>query len=176
MPRIIAQESNKKLKGEYRLRFATVLFSMLTVAVVITGVLLIPTYVLLDIYHKAYTRPELDGSSEVEQLNVEYMSKLNETHQLSERVMQGDSVYLDVMDTLFSYAQGGVSIDAIDLSRSEESVAITLRGMSATRDDLLTLERSVLANKKFKGFALPLETLTKQSDIQFNVTFTYNEK
>ena len=149
---------------------------MLAVAALITGILMIPTYVLLGSYQEAYSRPEIDGSREVERLNEEYTNKLTQTHDLSARVMQSDSLYLDVMDTLFSYAQGGVTIEAVDLTRVDSSIAITLRGTSATRDDLLSFEKSVLANKKFKGFVLPLETLTKQSDILFNVTFTYDEK
>lgn len=176
MPRIITQESNKRLKSEYRLRFATVLFSMLAVATLVGGILLIPSYVLLGSYQEAYARPEVEGSREVERLNQEYVSKLNQTHDLSGRVLQGSSSYLDVMDILFSYSQGGVSIDAVDLSSVESSVAITLRGTSATREDLLSFEKSVTADKRFKGFALPLETLTKQFDIPFSVTFTYDEK
>jgi hypothetical protein len=80
------------------------------------------------------------------------------------------------MDTLFLYADGLVVIDAIELGRSGDQITVSLRGSSASREGLLAFEERVLANTRFKGFSLPIETLAKQSDISFNVTFTYNEK
>jgi hypothetical protein len=176
MPRIITQESNKRLRREYRLRFLTALFAVVGTVGVVTAALMLPSYVLLSSYRDAYARPVQEGSREIERLNEEYTDRLSETHELSSRVTYGDSAYSDVMDTLFLYADGLVVIDAIELGRSGDQITVSLRGSSASREGLLAFEERVLANTRFKGFSLPIETLAKQSDISFNVTFTYNEK
>lgn len=176
MPRIITPESNKKLKSEYRLRFfITFLFGVSTVTAFV-AVLLAPSYVLLDSYESAYENLKTGSQHEtLEKLNQEYASKLESVHVLSQKIVRTKPQHTVVLDTLFGYA-GAITLDAIELSTAERVTTVVVRGLAPSRTDLLVFDEKIQSDERFTGFNLPIDVLTKQSNISFNVTFTYHEK
>ena len=177
MPRIITPESNKKLKREYRLRFAIALFWAASAAVGFAVVLLIPSYALLDSYETAYATAKTGGQQEqLQRLNEEYASKLEDVHRLSQKIVRTKPAHSQALDLLFAYAADGIVLSAVELDEEAEGVAVSVRGVASTRSALLALEGKMQRDSRFSGFELPIEVLTKQSDIVFNVTFAYHEK
>ncbi len=177
MPRILTPESNKKIKREYRLRFLVALLAACAGSCVLAILFLIPSYALLDSYETAYSVSESDkAQEEIAEVNEEYTNRLAEVHELSGMIPESSPGYARVLDMLFSYEGGGLELSAVELQKSGENVSVTLRGTAQTRDVLLAFDESISSNDSFSGFKLPIEALTKQSDISFNVTFNYHEK
>ncbi len=176
MPRIITPESNKRLKREYRLRFLITLLLGVATVIAFTAVLLTPSYVLLDSYESAYENFKTGSQQEtLERLNQEYASKLESVHVLSQKIVRTKPQHTEVLDTLFEYA-GATTFDAIELGNADQIVTVVVRGRAPSRADLLAFDERMQRDERFSGFDLPIDVLTKQSDITFNVTFTYHEK
>jgi hypothetical protein len=177
MPRIITSESNKRIKREYRLRFFVALLAACAAAGVLAILFLIPSYALLDSYETAYSVSDSgDAQEEVAQVNEEYTRRLAEVHELSGMIPDPGPGYSRVLDALFSYNDAGLEFDAVELQGTGDTVSVTLRATAQTRADLLTFDEAIRSDDDFSGFKLPIDALTKQSDISFNVTFNYHEK
>ncbi len=176
MPRIITAESNKKLKSEYRLRFLIMLLLGMSAVTAFVAVLLAPSYVLLDSYESAYENFKTGSQHEtLEKLNQEYASKLENVHALSQKIVRTKPQHTTVLDTLFEYSDA-VTLNAIELSTADRVTTVVIRGFAPSRTDLLAFDGKIQSDERFTGFNLPIDVLTKQSDITFNVTFAYHEK
>ncbi len=79
------------------------------------------------------------------------------------------------LDTLFEYSDA-VTLNAIELSTADRVTTVVIRGFAPSRTDLLAFDGKIQSDERFTGFNLPIDVLTKQSDITFNVTFAYHEK
>lgn len=177
MPRITTQKSNKNLRREYRLRFFTMLFMMLVIAVLVTVLAMIPSYTLLSIYNNTYNQAQSSREeSNIQQMNFQNDQKLEAAYELALEVRQENSVYLDVIKKLDSYKGASIQFNAIELNGSNAETNITLRGQAFTREALLAFEDRINSDDSFSGFQVPIDSLTKQEDIAFNISFTHHEK
>jgi len=175
MSRIITDESNKKLRREYRLRFLSTLFFALAGVIVINVLLVSSSYLLLTLYERAYTT-ESSSNEEVSKMNEQFALKVAQVHALSQKIpSQADTVNMGVANLLFGYVRDGIAIQAIEIISVEDVSNITLRGTATTRDVLLQFQNTIKSNPSFQDFSIPIESLAKQKDISFNVTFTYHE-
>ncbi len=177
MPRITTKKSNKDLRREYRLRFLTALFLAIVFAVLVTVILMLPSYTLLNVYEKSYTQPPTGKEeSNVQQMNFQYNQKLEGVSELSSEVRNQESVHLKIIEKLNSYTNNTILFNTVELGGSEQETSVILRGIANTREDLLAFESNVKGDTSFEGFKIPIDTLTKQKDISFNVSFIYHEK
>lgn len=177
MSRIITDESNKKLHREYRLRFLSMLFFILTGVIVINVLLISTSYLLLTLYERAYTtESSSERDNEVSKMNQEFALKVTQVHALSQKIpSQTGTVNMNVAHLLFGYVREGIGIQAIEILPTDDVSNITLRGTATTRDVLLQFQNAIKQNPSFQDFSIPIESLAKQKDISFNVTFTYHE-
>jgi len=176
MPRITIEQSHKYLKKEYRFRFFAVFFWFCALSILFSIIFLLPSYLLLNFYKNTFrNQGQEDSQIQTQRINEEYNQKLEETYQISRKVSTQPFVYVDIIEALKVYALESVQFDAIELSNSGKTVAVTLRGRSPLREQLLTFEKKINADTRFEGFKLPIDVLTKQEDLSFNVTFTYHE-
>lgn len=179
MARIIPLELNKKLRKEYRLRFFSLLFLMLAIVSAINIMLMSSSYVLLSLYENIYTKENSNSNkdSEIVKENENRLIKLNQVFELSKKIPEKEKfTNIDTTKKLFEYAGSDTSIDSIEFLSEEEKTKITMRGMSKTRDSLLLFEEKIKNDNSFKDFSLPIETITKQKDVIFNVTFTHYDE
>lgn len=176
MPRIITEKSNKKLRREYRARFATALFTTLSFALFFVAVFFIPAYGLLHYYENSYSgMNSLDRKENTRLANEEYDKKLQETHELSQKILVSKSDHLEIADILFAYAQDALVFDSLEFERVPGATTISLRGLAPTRESLLSFERKIDSDKNFEGFEIPIDSLRMQTDIPFNISFTHYE-
>ena len=172
MTRIIPEELNKILKKEYKLRFFTLLFFLIAFAICANVIFVSSSYLLLHLYEKAYAT-NISNNSETLKLNEELEKKITNLHALSRKIdASKKSSSVQVVDTLFSYTKTGVSIQAVEIL---EDSKITIRGVADTRQDLISLQNSLQKTAMFKDFSVPVESLARQKEVAFNVTFTYYE-
>jgi hypothetical protein len=150
---------------------------MIVFAVIISALAMIPSYTLLSIYDKTYSQAEPSKEeSNLQQMNFQRDQKLDGVHELASEVRQEDSTYLDVIQKLNSYKGVSIQFNAIELSGGNTELNITLRGQAFDREALLAFESRIQADDSFQGFQVPIDSLTKQQDIAFNISFTHHEK
>ena len=87
MSRIISPELNKKLRIEYKLRFFTLLFFLISIAILINIALVASSYVLLYMYEKTYTEPVSPKKIEEISMNEEFTKKVSQVHALGQKVI-----------------------------------------------------------------------------------------
>lgn len=177
MTRIISEELNKKLKREYKLRFFSILFFSLSFILVINIFLVSPSYLLLSLYEKAYTLNNYSSDHENKtKMLDEFNKKLLQVYELSRKVPQNTKgVNTNITHILFDYAGGAITLNSIELLDETASTKVTIRGLATTRDLLLQFQNVIKQDTRFADFNIPIETLAKQKDLNFNVTFNYHE-
>jgi hypothetical protein len=178
MTRIISLELNKKLRREYRMRFASVFFITVAIAIFVNIFLVSSSYLLLTLYERAYIlNNSSKQSEEMNKIREQFNTQVNQVHLLSKKIPSDTKVVdIETARKLFGYVNEGVVITAMEIEPKEKNPQITLRGTSTTRDALLTFQDTVKQDALFKDFSIPIESLTKQKDISFNVSFIYYEK
>ncbi len=151
---------------------------MLSLAVLVSLTLLSSSYLLLSLYERAYALENLDGKNEeVTRMNENFNARVLHVHSLVQKVPSLESVVdIQIADVLLGYANSSIDIQAIEILPTGEITNITLRGSALTREALLQFQSTIQNNPSFKDLSIPVETLTKQKDISFNVNFTYHEK
>lgn len=172
--RIIPEELNKKIKREYKLRFLTVLFWVINIVLVITIALMSSSYLLIHLYEKAYVNKNTEQDARAIALENVIHEKIKNLYKVSKKIPsdQATSSALDISNKIFSYAGSGITIQSLEVL---EGNTITLRGLAENRDSLLLFESKIKADGSFVDFAIPIESLARQKDIGFSVTFTYHE-
>lgn len=177
MPRISTIKSNKKLRREYKLRFLTATFLVATCSLLLILLSILPSYTLLNFYERSYKNSEVTAEQKnIQKVNQDYDERLNAVLELSKKVNLEESAHLKVINEITGYAESSITFNAIELLTKEENIEITLRGQSVSREALLAFESKMNNDSNYIGFKIPIEALTKQSDISFNVSFKYNEK
>lgn len=177
MTRIILEELNKKLKKEYKLRFFSVLFFTMTIVLLINISLISSSYLLLSSYEKSYTS---DSSYLENEQKLKTREELNQktfqVYTLIEKIPQKTSaIDAKILELVFGYAENLIKLESIELLSEDTSVKISVRGTSLTREDLLQFQEVIKKDSRFTDFNIPVETLAKQTDVSFNVTFIYYE-
>jgi Tfp pilus assembly protein PilN len=173
MTRIIPEEINKILRKEYRLRFFTVLFFTISLIIIVNLTFVSSSYLLLYLYEKAYTTNTSNTNNESIKLNEEVKQKTEELYVLSRKIeLSEKKTSTQVASDLFAYVQEGVLIQTLEIM---EDSSITIRGTASTRQALIDFQDRLKQDPMFKDFSIPIETLARQKDVAFNVTFTYYE-
>jgi hypothetical protein len=171
--RIIPEQLNKKLKKEYKMRFFTLLFFCFSISILIILALMSSSYLLLHLYEKAYVKQSPSSDVQALELFQKNIQKINSLYQLSSKVIETDTFGpIDISRMVFEYSNDFLKISSIEISRDSK---ITIRGAATTRESLIDFENKMKSNSIFRDFTIPVETLTKQRDIGFGITFTYYE-
>jgi hypothetical protein len=177
MPRISTEKSNKKLRLEYKLRFLTTFLFGTTISGVLILLFILPSYTLLSFYGKSYQNSEISPEQRnVQAMNEEYRLRLDAAYELSQNVDMQKPLHLNALKKINEYANGTIIFNAVELLEEEDGIGITLRGQSLNREALLSFEGKIQGDSNFSGFKIPIDALTKQSNISFNVSFKYYEK
>lgn len=172
MPRIISDTHNKKIKLEYKLRFFSVLFFWLGIALFLNLIFISSSYLFLVLYEKAYALAP-STNEETTQKNNEVKNSLNQVHALSQKIVTDpDTPFVEMTNRLLEYAGTEVALASIEITKDS---TITLRATALNREDVLSFEKKLKADPAFKDFSVPIESLARQKDISIQVTFTYYE-
>jgi hypothetical protein len=88
MTRIISLELNKKLRKEYRLRFFSLFFFMISIVSLVNIAMMISPYVLLSMYEDIYTNEKSSENKKMEILkdNERLDLKISQVHALSQKI------------------------------------------------------------------------------------------
>ena len=178
MSRIISLELNKKLRKEYRLRFFSLLFFMISIVSLANIAMMISSYVLLSLYENIYTNEKNSESKKVEVLkdNENLDLKISQVYALSQKIpLKVNLIDTNIAKDVLDYAGQNISINSIEILPGQDSSKVTIRGLASTRDSLLHFQEVIKNDLSIKDFVIPIETMTKQKDIVFNVTFTHHE-
>lgn len=177
MTRIITPELNKKLKKEYTFRFLTILFFSISIVFLVHVAFAASSYMLLSSYENLY-QSKLADNNDILRQNEEFIAKIDMLDIFSKQFKfdQLTDSSMVVFDAVQGSAGEGILINVFELYKDKDKIKITLRGLANTREDLVAFDTQIRSDDSFSDFLIPIDAFTKQTDINFDVTFTYNEK
>lgn len=178
MINLIPPKAKKDLLVEYWARVVSVWLMLISGALLVGSILLIPVYVLIE-NHISINK---DQSSEV-LLQVEEFDQLSESINYSNKeaifmVNESDlPVLSEVIETFKSLESNDIQIAAISVGR--EGTGLRSVKISGIADDRLALSGyrdSLEAEEIVKDVDLPISNLAKDKDIFFNLTLSMNNE
>lgn len=179
MVNLLPQTAKRQLVVEYYVRVVSVWLFLVTGAMLVLGVLLMPISVLVDLQLKAFdetfTRVSADNASfadsekSVLAANV-LASELNR--------IDAYAPLLDDVTAIQDLADSAISIRSITLERTEAGVVetITVTGEAATRAALASFRDRIEDAPRFIGAALPISNLAKDKEVPFSIAITVNNE
>jgi len=174
MRNLLPNRVKQQLRTEYRLRLSIVGLLLFSVALLMAGVFLVPSYLLsasdkmvvedrMRFAEQGPAPQEAESSIErleLAQLQVELLSTLQKSTLFSDRLIQ-----------IIEQKPAGVRIGIFFYTtRDEGENMLTLSGVAETREDLLSFERSLKSEPDFSSVTLPVSNLAKDRDLSFLVT------
>lgn len=178
---LLPQTEKHLIKQGLRARSVIVAALLVSAAMVIGSVMLLPSYFL--------TRAQLsmmisDGSaskSENAELTKAYLSLPNEIEAKLEFI-EADTSQIKIIGSLskiISYLPEGVRLESVALKRQSEkskqanpSIVVSIAGVSKTREALVGFSESLNKSEDFESVEVPVGSLTREKDLPFSMNIT----
>ena len=180
MVNLLPQKQKAQLRRAYYLRLVTTFTLLANVALVVGGVLLIPSYVVSERAAESAER---------------YLAAIEETVAVRERAGVSKTVRalderLRILDTLAEQPKAVAALDAV-LTKRTSGVRITgvgfikedggatqlsIEGVASSRTTLLAFVDALRAAGTFGGVEVPVSQLAQEADIPFSLTATYRSQ
>lgn len=179
MVNLLPQTAKRQLVIEYYVRVVSVWLFLLTGAMIVLGMLLVPISVLvslqLDAYNETFVRVSADnesfGDSEDAVITANVLAgELN-------KISTYERVWSDVA-LVQALAENTISIASIEIERTDVGTieTITVTGEATTRAALAAFRDRIEASPRFVSAALPISNLAKDKEVPFSIDITVNDE
>ncbi len=178
MINLIPTSLRKKIILEYWIRVVSVWLIVLSVAGVLSLILFLPTYVLINSQVGIYQGSIKAVSEKASEYDVSAKSLELANAQAKSlydlRLVENFSETLALLESL----QGSnVSLISYDFKRNGNSLdKINITGKAVTRQALADFRDTLLKHPQISEVVLPISNLAKDKDIQFNIVLTPKPK
>ncbi|XKT75334.1 MAG: hypothetical protein ACJKSS_00905 [Patescibacteria group bacterium UBA2103] len=173
MINLLPAQHKKAFKQTYLLRLLSVIFFGISALIIIHGVLIIPSYVLLQARvlnqeaEKEFISRTLQasGSDEVEaRLNA-----LNEKIALLETLPNTPSL-VDAVEEVLEVSRIGIAITQISFDPKDKEEHISVRGIAEDRDALRSFAQRLEERENIAGVDFPIGDLSREKDLTFTIS------
>ncbi len=162
---------------EYWLRVLSVFLFMISVVAAVITFLFLPVYVLVSTQVDVYAQSAMQAAERVADFDVSAKT-LTDANQLAEKILEQKKVenFSTIIKLVESLQPVGITINAIELSRSGETVAsVKVDGLADTRNNLAAFRDILLQHESISDVILPISNLAKERDIEFSLALVLNE-
>ena len=172
MSNLLPQKQQKTLKAAYNVRRFGVIFSLLCVILLVSLVLLFPSYLLskvratgvsmdLETFKKTSNTENQNGDLEVRLRDAKDKAR---ALQISEK---NPSVY--ELFRIFENKSRSIKIKEVSYLKGLQETTIAIQGRAASRESLTEFEKQLRSNVNFSGIDLPISNFAKEKDIDFTI-------
>ncbi|MEK7462014.1 MAG: hypothetical protein AAB618_00345 [Patescibacteria group bacterium] len=174
MINLIPFEAKKHLVHEYWLRSVTVWFFLWSFVLLLGIVILIPSYVLINLQVKAYTA----SAETADEKNASFENVAKELERASQTaVALSDRFAHPSMTEYVSLFRGfesnSLRITQISLRRDETGIKeVKVAGTAEDRRTLAAFRTRMLDDERIETVDLPISNLAKDRDIPFDLSIT----
>ncbi len=176
MINLLPRTEKRKLKIEFRLRYAVTVLWTLFMLEVILFALLVPSYLKINLTmigiedDLAATKAiAIPGGDDV-QKGINNIK--NEIALLKPTNTNADIAISQLMTEILAQKPEGVSIASFAYGRSGNAVTTQLSGNASTREDLLFFQRLLKENARIADAKYSQSFITRKTDIDFMITIT----
>lgn len=172
MINLIPPKARKKVTREYWTRVASVWLFLIAAAGIVTVVLAVPVYFLVQNINIALSG-QFDQVKEQQKKYEEAEMQIKYANALVKRVMMEneDMAFTDLLSALEQVSGVGVELNQIVWSDvGAEGRQLGLTGIAKTRSELSQFVTDLNNHTLFDGADLPISNLAKDRDIRFSMT------
>lgn len=164
---VLPESLKQHIHSEYNLRRLIVIASAILFLQVSFLIMLLPSWIEATRMERGLTR-QVEIAAEVSESEsvMDVMTKTNRTLTLVEelRFVSMTAFINSVLDK-----SNRVHIDGISYSASDQAGAITISGMTDTREALVSYAKNLEASGRFASVNLPISNLAKDTNIPFTI-------
>lgn len=189
MANLLTKEQKKKIKNEYKIRWAILFLVILGSLFIIATVMLLPSYVITNIEHKE-VESALSHFEESKQTVVdkEVERQVVSTRQKMQDLESSEQFFIsDVISKINSVKNVDVSLNTIafqettlkgesDDGGSGTSLDFQINGISENRKSLVSFKDALNGLDIFSSVDLPLSNLAQETNIIFSLKITIEKK
>ncbi len=175
---LLPENEVKILRKEYRLRLTIIFLFVLSLAVVVGILALLPSYI--------HSRSQLLIASEQTKV-LEKGRQERGADQIEKELVQAQALvdkikehedgmfFSNNIKDIFNLRTSGISIYSFDISRNESTttpITVVIGGRASTRESLVSFKESLESDKRFSKVELPISDLAKSKNISFAFRLT----
>lgn len=182
MANLLLPESQEKIRQEYRLRRAVIIFFLLAIVIVFAGVLLAPSLLLSSIKAKeSEMRLALLRGGQTQNVEEEMKTIISRTN-ANAALLEGDASPMPVIGGLTLYLLNtkpeDIAITGLLYEKGKNNALdkVSLRGIAANREALLAYVTSLETNGYFAEAILPVSHFVQEKDILFTISLTIKSR
>lgn len=174
MLNLLIREDRHAIRGEYLKRFLLVVEIFIVALLLIWGTILFSLHVIVDIEAKIIKNDleNLRNSSDLQSMN-NLIALNNDVQDKISQFEIHNFKQSDVMAEILSKQQSGVGLNLININLNlvEEEIFATveIRGVSATRNDLVGYQKKLSESKLFTNVDIPFSSFAQNSQMPFVV-------
>lgn len=171
MINLIPPIARKKVAREYWLRVSAVACFAVGTVSLIAGVLLLPTYVLIQLQidvQKSSADTLTDTASSYDVSAAQLINASRQAQLLVERSQS--AVVSSYVQTIETIAGPDIAVIDTEYTKGDVTDALSVSGQATTRQALVSFRDQLEANPQFEAVDLPISNLIKDRDILFTIT------
>lgn len=175
MLNLLSQQEKKNLIREYYIHFTIVIVISICILLIIAVVGLLPSYVTKRAEINAITKKQQEPGEQstpeaLQAAQAQAAANLNLADFLEARTtaLARTPLTSSIIGRIFEIAGGDISIEGIDIVNG----SITITGIGATRDALISFHKRLRKEQDFKNATLPISDIAKSVDPNFAIRIT----
>jgi len=178
MTNLIPPNSKKQIVRLYWVRVVSVWGLFWALALLISAILLYPTYLLVTGTAAAYAETAASVTERTDIYN-DMVAELNKSNQEAKAIvrMSESPVLSGILQDIWGVNGQGIAIASINLVRQAGDIApVALTGEASDRQALASFRDRLEALAYVEKVDLPIENLAGSQDISFTITVTVNSQ
>lgn len=171
---VLPEKEKKSLCLKYWIRFSTVLLNLIALVVIISTVLLFPSY-FLSLSKEKLAESELETFNKE---NVEFttadidktINTINSKLSILDKGVPSYQVSDKVIDNILSNRTDGITFSQIFFNRQSTGSTLEIHGVATNRDALRNFKTKLDNNPNFTEVNLPISNFLEKTDLVFSVS------
>ncbi len=172
MYKLLTEEEREKVLKEYSERRFVVILGALILILIVAMVGLFPSYLLSNVRQREVEeRVRITGEAGLKEEDRElqaWLTNLNFKLRMLSPKLAVDRPSGSIQDVLKEKIPG-IRLEAFSWSKIDGKIFVMVSGVAQNRQTLLAFENKLNASRKFDAVTLPLSSLVRDRDIDFQV-------
>jgi len=176
MTNLLPPAAKKQIVFEYWVRVFSVWIILWSVCLLISAIVLWPTYVLIVGSSEAYADSVTDASERTAQYESISQMLSQATKQAQTIIVKDQQTKLSAIFTDIENAAGsGVELSGVTVNRNESNIdPVGVQGLAANRQSLAAFKNRLETISYVASVDLPIENLAENQDIVFTISVIIN--
>ncbi len=171
---LLTHTHKKQLLKQYRMRLFSVVALLLGAMFIISGVLLIPSYITLRLEKDRLAKEDQMLSKQISDQNAKgFVQTLSEIKTMSSLAVVENTKVYEALLLVSASRPYGITFSSVGYVHGVGAPSLlTISGSAANRSNLIAFTEKLKKEKIFDSVDLPVGNLAKETDAKFTINMT----